>query len=72
VAWPAVLLLGAAGGHIYRMNAYQMNVHKNYAAGNSGLLLWGDVVIPLAGFLFLALARPANRAYGASAKPRHR
>jgi hypothetical protein len=55
VAGPAMFLLGAAGGHIYQMIA-----HSNYAAGNSGLLLWMDVVIPLAGFFFLALARPAK------------
>jgi hypothetical protein len=66
VVGPAVLLLGAAGGHIYQMIA-----HNNYAAGNSGLLLWGDVVNPLAGFLFLALARPANGAYGGSAARSH-
>jgi hypothetical protein len=59
VTGPAVFLLGAAGGHIYQMIA-----HDNIAAGNSGLLLWMDVVIPLAGFLFLALARPARRRVG--------
>jgi hypothetical protein len=64
VVGPAVLLLGAAGGHVYQMIA-----HNNYAAGNSGLLLWGDVLIPLAGFLFLALARPANGAYGGAPAP---
>jgi hypothetical protein len=56
VVGPAMFLLGAAGGHIYQMIA-----HNNYAAGNSGLLLWMDVVIPLAGFLFLALARPGGK-----------
>jgi hypothetical protein len=55
VAGPAVFLLGAAGGHIYQMIA-----HNDYAAGNSGLLLCMDVVIPLTGFLFLALARRAR------------
>jgi hypothetical protein len=55
VAGPAMFLLGAAGGHIYQMIA-----HNNYAAGNSGLLLWMDVVIPLAGFVFLVLARPTK------------
>ncbi len=34
VTGPAIFLLGAAGGHIY-----QMIMHDNYAAGNSGLLL---------------------------------
>jgi hypothetical protein len=56
VAGPAMFLLGAAGGHIYQLIA-----HDNHAAGNSGLLLWTDIVIPLAGFLFLALARPGRR-----------
>ncbi|HET6182090.1 MAG TPA: DUF6790 family protein [Acetobacteraceae bacterium] len=64
VVGPAALLLGAAGGHIY-----QMMVNGNYAAGNSGLLLWMDVVIPLAGFLFLYLARPGRTPQvGASAR----
>ena len=62
VAGPAMFLLGAAGGHIYQRIA-----HNNYAAGNSGLLLWMDVVIPLAGFLFLALARPTKSLYRKSA-----
>ena len=52
VIGPAVFLLGAAGGHIYQMVAY-----GNYARGNTGLLLAGDVVIPLAGLLFLWMAR---------------
>jgi hypothetical protein len=50
VIGPAVFMLGAAGGHIY-----QIATHGNYASGNSGLLLWMDIIIPLAGFLFLAL-----------------
>jgi hypothetical protein len=56
VIGPAVFMLGAAGGHIYQIAA-----HGNYASGNSGLLLWMDIIIPLAGFLFLALARPARQ-----------
>ena len=56
VVGPAVFMLGAAGGHVY-----QMTVSNNHASGNSGLLLWMDVVIPLAGLLFLALARPTRR-----------
>ncbi|WP_048860578.1 DUF6790 family protein, partial [Acidisphaera rubrifaciens] len=50
VLGPAVFMLGAAGGHVYQMAAT-----GNYARGNSGLLLAGDVVIPLAGLLFLWL-----------------
>lgn len=56
VVGPAMFMLGAAGGHIYQTIA-----HDNHATGNSGLLLWMDVLIPLAGFLFLALARPTRR-----------
>ena len=52
VVGPAIFMLGAAGGHIY-----QIATQHNLAAGNSGLLLWMDVVIPLAGFLFLWMAR---------------
>jgi len=54
VLGPAVFLLGAAGGHIY-----QIMTTGNRAAGNSGLLLWMDVVIPLTGLLFLAIAKPS-------------
>jgi hypothetical protein len=56
VIGPAAFLLGAAGGHVW-----QIVVNNNHAPGNSGLLLWMDIVIPLAGLLFLALARPARR-----------
>jgi hypothetical protein len=44
-----------------------MIAHDNYAAGNSGLLLWMDVVIPLTGFSFLALARPTKSVHRSSA-----
>jgi hypothetical protein len=54
VVGPTPFLLGAAGGHIY-----QIETAGNHAAGNSGLLLWMDVVIPLAGLLFLAIGRAA-------------
>ncbi len=53
VAGPALFMLGAAGGHIYQIIA-----HDNHATGNTGLLLWMDVVIPVSGFVFLRLARP--------------
>jgi hypothetical protein len=52
VLGPTPFLLGAAGGHIY-----QIETAGNHAAGNSGLLLWMDVVIPLAGLLFIAIGR---------------
>jgi hypothetical protein len=59
VVGPAIFMLGAAAGHIY-----QIATQHNFAAGNSGLLLWMDVVIPLAGFLFLWMARDAHAAVG--------
>ena len=56
VLGPAVFLLGAGVGHIY-----QIVEHGNHALGNSGLLLWMDFITPLAGILFLAMARPRAR-----------
>jgi hypothetical protein len=53
VLGPTPFLLGAAGGHIY-----QIMTTGNHAAGNSGLLLWMDFIIPLTGLLFLATAKP--------------
>jgi hypothetical protein len=53
VLGPAPFLLGAGGGHIYQMIAT-----GNHAAGNSGLLLWMDFIIPLAGLLFLVIGKP--------------
>jgi hypothetical protein len=64
VLGPAVFLLGAAGGHIY-----QIMTTGNHAAGNSGLLLWMDVVIPLAGLLFLAIGRPSAATASTAAGP---
>jgi hypothetical protein len=58
VLGPTPFLLGAAGGHIY-----QIVTTGNHAAGNSGLLLWMDFIIPLAGLLFLAMGRPAPEKY---------
>ena len=52
VLGPTPFLLGAAGGHVY-----QIATTGNHAAGNSGLLLWMDLIIPLAGLLFLAIGR---------------
>ena len=56
VLGPAVFLLGAGLGHVY-----QIVEHDNHASGNSGLLLWMDFIIPLAGGLFLAMARPRRQ-----------
>jgi hypothetical protein len=56
VLGPTPFLLGAAGGHIH-----QIMTTGNHAPGNSGLLLWMDVVIPLAGLLFVAVGKPLER-----------
>ncbi len=37
-------LWGAAGGHIY-----QIIVHGDYAAGNAGVILWTDLLLPVFG-----------------------
>ncbi len=56
VVGPAIFMLGAAGGHIY-----QIVTQHNRAAGNDGLLLWMDVIIPVAGLLFLWMAAGFRR-----------
>ncbi len=48
---PAVFSLGAAGGHIY-----QMIMAHNFSPGNVGLVLPSDIIIPIAGILFLWLS----------------
>ncbi len=45
-------VLGAGGGHID-----QIMTIGNHAAGNPGLVLWMEFVIPLAGLFFRAIAR---------------
>ena len=45
---PALLLWGAAGGHIYKM----VRVH-NVATGNAGAILWTDLLLPVIGFALL-------------------
>ncbi|MDD3771986.1 MAG: hypothetical protein RBT46_00945 [Weeksellaceae bacterium] len=44
---PVVFYLGAAGGHIYEMFAYQ-----NFSPGNVGLVLPLDIIIPCTGLFF--------------------
>jgi len=44
---PVVFYLGAAGGHIYEMIAYQ-----NFSPGNVGLVLPLDIIIPCTGMFF--------------------
>ena len=56
VLGPVPFLLGAGGGHVY-----QIMTAENHAAGNSGLLLWMDFVIPLAGMLFLVMGKSPER-----------
>ena len=48
--------LGAAGGHVY-----QMLVHHDYAANNTGLLLIMDIVISLVGLTLLVWHAGASR-----------
>jgi Family of unknown function (DUF6790) len=48
---PWCFSLGAAGGHIY-----QMLVAHNFSAGNVGLVLPIDIVMPIVGFVFLWLS----------------
>jgi hypothetical protein len=43
-------LLGAAGGHIYQMIAY-----NNFEPGNVGVIFYTDIGIPLIGFVLLWL-----------------
>ncbi|MCD2196775.1 hypothetical protein LQ327_25725 [Actinomycetospora endophytica] len=53
-------LWGAAGGHVYQLLA-----HGNHAAGNSGVILWTDILLPVFGLAAVyahhrALARRAE------------
>jgi uncharacterized protein DUF6790 len=52
VVGPACFLWGAAGGHVY-----QMIKAENFAPGNAGIIFYSDILIPLAGLLFLWLQR---------------
>jgi hypothetical protein len=52
VVGPALFLLGAAGGHIYRMV-----VDNNFAPGNAGIIFYTDILIPALGFFLLWLQR---------------
>ncbi|MEJ0053001.1 MAG: DUF6790 family protein [Methylovirgula sp.] len=47
---PSLFLLGAAGGHVYQIAKAQ-----NLAPGNSGAILYSDVLIPAIGFALLWL-----------------
>ena len=50
IVGPACFLWGAAGGHIY-----QMITAHNFAPGNAGAVFYSDVLLPIAGFIFLWL-----------------
>ncbi len=50
VVGAALLLLGAAGGHIY-----QIITARNFAPGNAGVILYTDILIPAIGFTLLWL-----------------
>ena len=50
VVGPACFLLGAAAGHVYQMIAAH-----NFAPGNSGIILYTDIGIPVVGFVLLWL-----------------
>ncbi len=47
---PSLFLLGAAAGHLY-----QIAKTHNFAPGNSGAVLYSDILIPVAGFVLLWL-----------------
>jgi hypothetical protein len=52
VVGPSLFLLGAAGGHIYRMI-----VDGDFAPGNAGIIFYTDILIPAIGFFLLWLQR---------------
>jgi hypothetical protein len=60
---PAAFSLGAAGGHIYQMIAAH-----NFSPGNVGLVLPSDIIIPIAGLIFLWLAHKHPKSEAASHK----
>ncbi len=51
VLGPSLFLLGAAAGHVY-----QISKTHNFAPGNSGAILYSDVLIPVTGFVLLWLS----------------
>jgi hypothetical protein len=53
---PSLFLLGAAAGHIY-----QMVTEHNFAPGNAGIIFYMDIIIPLVGFVLLALQHRYGR-----------
>lgn len=59
---PALFLWGAAGGHIL-----QLLTAGNEAQGNAGSILYTDVLLPIAGFVFLWGYVATGRREGADA-----
>jgi hypothetical protein len=55
---PSVFLLGAAAGHVY-----QMVTERNFAPGNAGIIFYMDIIIPLVGFVLLALQHRYGRPF---------
>jgi len=55
---PAFFLWGAAGGHIS-----QIVTEHNMAPGNTGIMLWSDILLPVIGFLLLGWQKAAERKY---------
>jgi len=55
---PALFLLGAAVGHVY-----QIVTEHNFAPGNAGIVFYMDIIIPLVGFVLLALQHRYGRPY---------
>jgi hypothetical protein len=53
---PSLFLLGAAAGHLY-----QMVTEHNFAPGNAGIIFYMDIIIPLVGFVLLALQHRYGR-----------
>jgi hypothetical protein len=47
---PACFLWGAAGVHVY-----QIITAHNFAPGNAGIIFYSDILVPIAGFIFLWL-----------------
>ena len=52
----SLFLLGAAAGH-----TYQMVTEHNFAPGNAGIIFYMDIIIPLVGFVLLALQHRYGR-----------
>jgi Family of unknown function (DUF6790) len=52
VVGPGCFLWGAAGVHVY-----QMITKHNFAPGNAGVVFYSDVLVPIAGLVFLWLQR---------------